>query len=653
LGLTLIEAVRRARKMLLIKGFLLLLLISTLRCEESSADQAKEDATPLSDDGTVPEEEKKDEEETSDSEIKEDNGVMILTAKNFDEVINDKEIILVKFYVSWCGHCKELAPKYARAAQRMKKETPPVPFAKVDLTDDSDLGKRFDVQGYPTLKIFRKGQAYDYEGPRDEDGIVQHMKEQSDPNWKPPPEHVLTLTKDNFTDITKREELMLVEFYAPWCGHCKRLAPEYEKAAKVLKERDVPILLGKVDATKEADLAKQYDVTGYPTLFVFRNGKHSEYKGGRDEMGIITYMENQFGPSSKLKPTLKDVKEFVKDATDDLLILGVFKDENDPLFVTFLDANNDLREEYTFGHTFDKQAMAFFHLKESSIIVVHPRHLVSQYEPKYPVFKDAKGSASDIADFYKKHSAPMVGHIQSHTEQRFSKRPLVVVYYDVNFNHDYASMTQFWRKKVVEVAKSYPNVQFAVGDEESYTEKLKELGLAESGEDINVGFFDESGRKYAMSDEFSEENLADFVDSCLKGEIKPILKSAPEPKKNDGPVKVIVGNTFEKLVMDESKDVLIEFYAPWCGHCKSLEPIYKKLGQKYKNEKNLVIAKMDATANDFPPEYKVEGFPTIYFAPPGKKSSPMKYDGDRTLDGFSKYLQDNAVVSLKASKDEL
>ena len=52
----------------------------------------------------------------------------------------------------------------------MKKETPPVPFAKVDLTDDSDLGKRFDVQGYPTLKIFRKGQAYDYEGPRDEDG---------------------------------------------------------------------------------------------------------------------------------------------------------------------------------------------------------------------------------------------------------------------------------------------------------------------------------------------------------------------------------------------------------------------------------------------------------------------------------------------------
>ena len=75
---------------------------------------------------------------------------------------------------------------------------------------------RFDVSGYPTLKWFRDGQAFDYDGPREEDGIVEYMTSRADPNWKPPPEAVITLTQKNFREIVDNEELMLVEFYAPW-----------------------------------------------------------------------------------------------------------------------------------------------------------------------------------------------------------------------------------------------------------------------------------------------------------------------------------------------------------------------------------------------------------------------------------------------------
>jgi protein disulfide-isomerase A4 len=115
-----------------------------------------------------------------------------------------------------------------------------------------------------------------------------------------------------------------------------------------------------------------------------------------------------------------------------------------------------------------------------------------------------------------------------------------------------------------------------------------------------------------------------------------------------------VGKTFEKIVLDKKKDVLIEFYAPWCGHCKSLEPIYKELGKSLKKEKNLVIAKLDATANDVPESFKVEGFPTIYFAPANNKENPLKFEGDRTVEGFTKYLQEKAAVSFgKNLKEEL
>ncbi len=68
-----------------------------------------------------------------------------------------------------------------------------------------------------------------------------------------------------------------------------------------------------------------------------------------------------------------------------------------------------------------------------------------------------------------------------------------------------------------------------------------------------------------------------------------------------------MGRNFEEIVNDEEKDVLIEFYAPWCGHCKSLAPKYEELGKKLKDDPNIVIAKSDATANDYPPQYEVRG----------------------------------------------
>ncbi|PKI62617.1 hypothetical protein CRG98_017039 [Punica granatum] len=120
--------------------------------------------------------------------------------------------------------------------------------------------------------------------------------------------------------------------------------------------------------------------------------------------------------------------------------------------------------------------------------------------------------------------------------------------------------------------------------------------------------------------------------------------------QNDGDVKIVVGNNFDEIVLDESKDVLLEIYAPWCGHCQSLEPIYNKLAKHLRGIDSLVIAKMDGTTNEHP-RAKSDGFPTLLFFPAGNKSfDPITVDTDRTVLAFYKFLKKHASIPFKLQK---
>lgn len=103
------------------------------------------------------------------------------------------------------------------------------------------------------------------------------------------------------------------------------------------------------------------------------------------------------------------------------------------------------------------------------------------------------------------------------------------------------------------------------------------------------------------------------------------LKSEPVPEDQSEAAKTVVGLNFDEVVNDVTKDVLVVFHAPWCGHCKQFLPDFKKAAEKLKDENGIVLAMMDATANDVPKPYEVKGFPTTYFAAKNSKSNPQEY----------------------------
>ncbi|RZF44763.1 hypothetical protein LSTR_LSTR000715 [Laodelphax striatellus] len=468
--------------------------------------------------------------------------------------------------------------------------------------------------------------------------------------------YVLEFTDDDFSTRIQEHETVLVMFYAPWCGHCKKLKPEYEKAASDVVGEDPPITFAKVDCTEGGkESCTKFGVSGYPTLKIFKNGEVSkEYNGPRDAAGIVKYMKAQVGPSSKDLPTVESVNAFL--AKGEVTIVGFFESDSD-LKSEFLKTAEKLKEKMQFGHSTAKEVLDK-EGKTDSIVLYRPKHLHNKFEPDLVVY-DGKADKISIEKWINTNYHGLVGHRQRDNAQDFNT-PLVVAYYAVDYTKN-PKGTNYWRNRILKVAKSFASkFNFAVSAKDEFQHELNEFGYDYVPSEKPLVFArTKDNKKYNMKEEFSVETFEEFLNELDAGNLEPYLKSEPIPDDNSGPVTVAVGKNFDEVVINNNKDTLIEFYAPWCGHCKKLAPVFDELGEKMKDE-DVAIVKLDATANDVPSTFDLRGYPTLYWAPKDSKSSPIRYEGGRELDDFVKYIAKHATNELKgydrkgkAKKEEL
>ncbi|XP_033207821.1 protein disulfide-isomerase A6 homolog [Belonocnema kinseyi] len=231
--------------------------------------------------------------------------VVELKPSNFEsQVLNSDSVWIVEFYAPWCGHCQQLKPEYEKAATALKGV---VKVGAVNGDDHKSLGGKYNIRGFPTIKIFSKGQtnAEDYNGPRTAADIVnaalnavsQKVRgvlggQKGGTNKPKDTKDVIELTDENFDKLViGSEDMWLVEFFAPWCGHCKNLAPHWATAATELKGK---VKLGALDATSNTMKASEYGINSYPTIKFFASGKKykessGEYDGGRTSSEIVNW----------------------------------------------------------------------------------------------------------------------------------------------------------------------------------------------------------------------------------------------------------------------------------------------------------------------------------------------------------------------------
>jgi protein disulfide-isomerase-like protein len=192
-----------------------------------------------------------------------------------------------------------LAPEYEVLATAFKGQS--VKIASVDCDQHKSISSRFSVTGFPTLKFFPAGttKPEDYSGGRTAADLLDWINKRAGTNAKikGPATNVVVLTPENFDAIVKDENKnVLVEFYAPWCGHCKSLTPKYEELANTF-DGEEEVVIAKLDADAHREPASAYGVSGYPTIKWFpKNNKDGEdYNAGREVPDFVKFINDKTG----------------------------------------------------------------------------------------------------------------------------------------------------------------------------------------------------------------------------------------------------------------------------------------------------------------------------------------------------------------------
>ncbi|EGR32155.1 prolyl 4- beta polypeptide, putative, partial [Ichthyophthirius multifiliis] len=464
-------------------------------------------------------------------------------------------------------------------------------------------------------------------------------------------ESVWVLNDSNFDDFVKSHDYVLAEFYAPWCGHCKQLAPEYAKAAYQLEfNPQNKIYLAKIDATQNPSITQRFQIQGYPTLKYFSNGnleQPKDYNGGRTAQEIISWVTKKSGPPSQLLKDKQELDNFISSSQVSVVYFGNSETEQD--YLIFQELAQSL-ESVQFGHVLNSQLKK----EEKAQKVV----LYKQFDEKRNDFSEKDLSVKSLTDFIQKNDTPLLLPFNNKAiEKIFEKHePAIIIF--IADNDDSKQAEQLFGQLAQKQKKEIQFIITKFDDGQGYYDRLAEyLGVDNTKNPslmiVQGNKSNEELARYKFEEKFTEKEILNFIQNFKNGKLQRFLKSQDIPEPNpEEKVVTLVGKNFKQVVLDGKQDVLVEFYAPWCGHCKALAPKYESIAKQLAHNKNLIIAKVDSTSNDIP-GIVIQSFPTIKFFKNSSKDTPIDYDGKREEQDFLDWLEKNVSYPWEQPRQQV
>uniref|UniRef100_A0A3Q4AKY4 Thioredoxin domain-containing protein n=1 Tax=Mola mola TaxID=94237 RepID=A0A3Q4AKY4_MOLML len=472
-------------------------------------------------------------------------------------------------------------------------------------------------------------------------GTKQNQNEQKS---SPEKDGLLQLNKGNFNAALKKHKQLLVHFYSPLSGESHRLLALFEGAAEGLQGSGVKAAV--LDVSKEKDLAEELNATGLPTIKLYLSG--DKYNPDvcpvpQSSNSILTWLKRRAGSAADLVTDLSQ-----SEASEELTVVGFFKELNHEYVQVYYAAALSL-PDVNFAVTQDDEVISKYGLTHDIILLLKKSKLIQAYKMMPQTSKE------QLVVFITVYQMDPVTEYTGKTAAQILSSPVLshALLFVSRSSGDFArihsafsSAAEAFRMKILFV---WVNV------DEPRNGRLMEYFRVRDFEAplVRMVNLTDHVTYHLPSDTLDVESIRRFCRSYLEGEAKAKMQSEPPPEGwDEQPVKELVGMNLEEVAFNPHRTVFVLFYLPYSQASRTLFPLWEELAEATKEREDVVIARIDASANDI--NMSMQGsYPSLCLFPALHAERVVLYSGERKLEDLMKFLdremekakKDRAVVN--------
>eukprot|EP01060_Flectonema_neradi_P022054 TRINITY_DN3024_c6_g1_i1.p1 TRINITY_DN3024_c6_g1~~TRINITY_DN3024_c6_g1_i1.p1 ORF type:complete len:467 (+),score=87.40 TRINITY_DN3024_c6_g1_i1:50-1450(+) len=427
-----------------------------------------------------------------------------------------------------------------------------------------------------------------------------------------------TVTEEQLEHLVKQHTVVVAHYFLPWCSHCKRVMPEFLKASE-----DTPskILFVEIDASSGSKFC-----TSFPTILIFTDGVSSsnvEYTGEMKAEAIVEFLTKFVSSGQLHRPGSDEEVDHILGqlSPEEVTVVGYFDPSESSERLAFEKVARKLRGSLVFVE------VSYDSGKVTPSLEIRSKAGVFEYKGEF-AFEPLHHEIS-------KSMYPEVVEMTPALFDKYQRRKLPFVWLFLKSPSDLSEFTPV-------ASQLHGNYSFVWVKGADYEPLMKQLGFKTF--QLPQVAVENGDLHYVFKGELKANALKTWLEGVSSNKVSSDIRSEERSKSATvGGLTTLIGATALDQIF--KGNILVLFYAPWCGYCQALMPVYKELAKVLESE-GVRVAQMDATKNDLPVprQFEVTGYPSIFYFK--SRGQPVAFEGDRTLPGLLKFVNKNAGLSV-------